>query len=172
MTWFSILITNLFFSRIWHTIGPKVEFDQSSISFWSQRPKIDEKELNLKWMENKKKWKLYKFRVRYFWFKNENGSAKFNIYRVGYSSEDKATVPFKTVLIPSRIINKENQYEKHTIISECNFGIFEFWIDKKDADHKLKVLDVEPTSRFAPRGLNLNPVGVAIIILAFRWLQK
>ncbi|MCP9770439.1 alpha-L-rhamnosidase [Lacihabitans sp. LS3-19] len=148
-------------------LDQKTNSTKAAFLFGANDPRLMKKELNLKWIENKKNESYVSLELDISDLKNENGSAKFNIFRVGYSPEDKVTVPFKTVIIPSNIINKENQYHKHTVFGECNFGIFEFWIDKKDAEHKLKLLDVEPVSRFAPRGLNLNPVGSGNNFISF-----
>ena len=98
------------------------------------------------------------------------GLAKLNIYRVGYSKDDQALAPFKSLAIPQSIINQANKYEKHIISAECNFGLFEFFVDGKEEGNKLKEkTDVEP-SRFAPRGINLNPVGSGNNFISFPML--
>ena len=80
---------------------------------------------------------------------NREGGAKLNIYRVGYTQNDKADVPFKTLKIPHSIINNANKYAKHTVYAESNLGLFEFFLDGTDAAYKLNT---------TPR-LNLNPMG-------------
>ncbi len=69
-------------------------------------------------------------------------------------------MPLKSIVIPQSIINQANKYAKHTISTECNFGVFEFFIDGTDDAHKIQDKSMIPTSRFAPRGVNLNPVGM------------
>jgi alpha-L-rhamnosidase len=96
--------------------------------------------------------------------------AKLNIYRVGYTKTDKFDVPFKSLDIPQSLINNANKNEKHTFVTECNFGVFEFFIDGASEAHKIQDKSMTPTSRFAPRGLNLNPVGVGNNFISFPML--
>lgn len=99
-----------------------------------------------------------------------NSTAKLNIYRIGYTNDDKADVPLKSIAIPQSIINQANKYAKHTISTECNFGVFEFFIDGTDEAHKIQDKSMIPTSRFAPRGVNLNPVGMGNNYISFPML--
>ncbi|MEP7267597.1 MAG: hypothetical protein ABI844_08205 [Saprospiraceae bacterium] len=60
-------------------------------------------------------------------------------------------------------------YNQHNIYAESNFGIFDFFIDGNDAAHKIK----DPTvvaQRFAPSGINLNPVGSGNNYISFPML--
>ncbi len=99
-----------------------------------------------------------------------NSTAKLNIYRIGYTNDDKSDVPLKSIVIPQSIINQANKYAKHTISTECNFGVFEFFIDGTDDAHKIQDKSMIPTSRFAPRGVNLNPVGMGNNYISFPML--
>ncbi|RYF66487.1 MAG: alpha-L-rhamnosidase, partial [Cytophagaceae bacterium] len=96
-----------------------------------------------------------------------DGLAKLNIYRVGYAPTDKADVPFKSLDIPQSLINNTNKYAKHTIGAECNFGLFELFVDGNDEAHKLKEKNAAPQSPFAARGINLNPVGSGNNFISF-----
>ena len=98
---------------------------------------------------------------------NTEGSAKLNIYRVGYDKNDKADVPFKSINISLNIVNNANKYEKHTIYAECVCGIFEFFVDGSDKNHTIKDASMEPNSPFGQRGLNLNPVGAGNNFISF-----
>ncbi|RYU93602.1 alpha-L-rhamnosidase [Emticicia agri] len=84
------------------------------------------------------------------------GLAKLNIYRVGYDKTDSKEKPFKSLDIPQSVINQANKYDKHTIVAECNFGLFEFYIDGKN---KIAEKTNQPPSPFGNNGLNVNPVG-------------
>ena len=95
------------------------------------------------------------------------GLAKLNIYRVGYSKTDKADVPFKSLEIPQKLISNANKYGKHTVLVECNFGLFELFVDGKEEANKLKEKTGETPSRFAARGINLNPVGSGNNFISF-----
>ncbi|ARK09214.1 family 78 glycoside hydrolase catalytic domain [Fibrella sp. ES10-3-2-2] len=87
------------------------------------------------------------------------GLAKLHIYRVGYTQTDNAEVPLKSFDIPQTLINNANKYEPHTVFAHCNFGLFEFFVDKQDDTGKLTDKTAGPRSPFAPAGFNLNPVG-------------
>lgn len=96
------------------------------------------------------------------------GLAKLNIYRVGYTKTDQADAPVKSLDIPQSLINNANKYAIHTVLAACNFGLFEFYIDGKDEANKLKDATTgEAPSRFAPRGINLNPVGSGNNFISF-----
>jgi alpha-L-rhamnosidase len=99
-----------------------------------------------------------------------DGLAKFNIYRVGYTKDDKADVPFKSLDIPQKLINNANKYDKHTVSVECNFGIFEFFIDGTEGGNKIEDASMKPNSPYAQRGLNLNPVGAGNNFISFPML--
>ncbi len=99
-----------------------------------------------------------------------DAQAKLNIFRVGYTKDDQADVPFQALSIPQKIINQLNKYEKHRIYAECNFGLFEFFINGTDNTHKIALPGPEPTSPFASRGLNLNPVGSGNNFISFPML--
>ena len=101
---------------------------------------------------------------------NTEGVAKMNIYRIGYDKNDKADTPLKSLKIPKNIINNANKYEKHTVFAECNFGVFEFYIDVVDAAHKIEDASMKPNSPYGQRGLNLNPVGAGNNFISFPML--
>lgn len=98
--------------------------------------------------------------------------ARLNIYRVGYAMSDRAKIPFKSIIIPRHIIDETNKYANHLITTECNFGVFEFFINGQDQKHKIADESMTPTSRFAPRGLNLNPVGAGNNFISFPMLAS
>ncbi|MVM31729.1 Bacterial alpha-L-rhamnosidase [Spirosoma sp. HMF4905] len=100
-----------------------------------------------------------------------DGVATLTIYRAGYTNDDKPDVPFKRFEIPQALINQANKYEKHTIFAECNFGLFEFFVDGNGEANKLIDKSAPPvTSPFAARGLNLNPVGSGNNYISFPML--
>ncbi len=98
------------------------------------------------------------------------GLAKLNIYRVGYDKTDSKDKIFKSYDIPQTLINQANKYEKHKIYAECNFGVFEFFVDGTKAENLLKDNSPASTSPFAQRGFNLNPVGSGNNFISFPML--
>ena len=98
------------------------------------------------------------------------GLAKLHIYRVGYKPNEKADVPFKSLDISQKLINNANKYEKHKVFADCNFGLFELYIDGRENDNKLKEKSAAPTGGFGARGINLNPVGSGNNYISFPML--
>ncbi|MEZ0542034.1 family 78 glycoside hydrolase catalytic domain [Fibrella arboris] len=96
-----------------------------------------------------------------------DGLATLNIYRVGYAKTDRADVPFKRLDIPKTLINAANKYEKHTVLAECNFGLFDLFIDGGDEPNKLIDKTAPAPGPFAARGINLNPVGSGNNFISF-----
>ncbi len=88
----------------------------------------------------------------------QNGSATFNIYRVGYAPDDQSDTPFLTLPIPATLINRENRYQPHQVYVACNFGLFEIFIDGQERENNISQGD-EPPSPYGSQGINLNPVG-------------
>ncbi len=98
------------------------------------------------------------------------GQARLAIYRVGYTQSDSEKTPFKTLDIPLSLINKTNAYQKHQIFADCNFGLFEFYINSHDESHKLSDPSSGPAPAFGARGINLNPVGSGNNFISFPML--
>ncbi|MBA4849437.1 family 78 glycoside hydrolase catalytic domain [Emticicia sp. BO119] len=96
-----------------------------------------------------------------------DGLAKLNIYRVGYDKTDSEEKAFKSLDIPQTVINQTNKYDKHHILAECNFGLFDFYIDGKN---KITEKTNEPPSPFGNNGINLNPVGKGNNYISFPML--
>ncbi|WP_304238091.1 alpha-L-rhamnosidase [Jiulongibacter sediminis] len=100
-----------------------------------------------------------------------NGSpAQLNVYRVGYENGDKADVPFQMISVPENLINAGNKYERHTIYAECNFGVFEFYIDGQTAENKVEHASFKAEGPYGQPGLNLNPVGKGNNFISFPML--
>ncbi|WP_128543225.1 family 78 glycoside hydrolase catalytic domain [Larkinella soli] len=100
-----------------------------------------------------------------------DGLARLNIYRVGYAKDDRADKPFRSLDIPQKLISNANKYEQHIVRAECNFGLFEFFVDGSAEENKLKDKNAPASaSPFAPRGLNLNPVGSGNNYISFPML--
>jgi alpha-L-rhamnosidase len=98
----------------------------------------------------------------------KTGLAKINIYRVGYSVNDKVETPFFVLDVPKNLINPSNKYALHTIRLECNFGIFEVFVDEV----KISTTDEKNPSAFSAPGINLNPIGRGNNFISFPMLAE
>ena len=88
----------------------------------------------------------------------ESGSpARLHIYRVGYAPGDSAELPFKSFDIPDALVNAANRYAPHRIHLTATFGMIRVFLDGAEARNE--VTGSESDSPFAPRGVNVNPVG-------------
>lgn len=83
----------------------------------------------------------------------KGGSAQIDIYRVGYTPKDKADTPFTSAKIPTTVLNKANQYRRHTVMIASNLGTTDIWLDT--------------WSNKIATGLNLNPMGKGGDYIAF-----
>ncbi|MBD2701704.1 family 78 glycoside hydrolase catalytic domain [Spirosoma sp. BT702] len=157
-----------------YKIQYNVQLDQASRStkaafvFGANDRRLMNSDLNLEGMKNEQNQSYIAFELDISSVSDSpDGLAKINIYRVGYAKNDKADVPFKTLTIPQTLINNANKYEKHTIVAECNFGLFELFVNGNQEANKLKEKTDAPPSRFGPRGFNLNPAGSGNNFISF-----
>jgi alpha-L-rhamnosidase len=93
---------------------------------------------------------------------SEDGLAKLNIYRVGYSPNDSREEPFASFDIPQNLINNENKHEPHQILAENNFGEITFYVNG-DQEENIVSAPEEQEQQGGFGGpntsVNLNPVG-------------
>ena len=154
-----------------------IQLDKASNStkaafvFGANDKRLMDKDLNIMGVENAPNQSYVSFEIDISKVSDAaDGLAKFNIYRVGYTKTDKADMPFKSLEIPQKIINNANKYEKHTVFVECNFGLFEIFIDGTGKENLIKEKGEANPSPFAPRGINLNPVGSGNNFISFPML--
>ncbi|WP_305951747.1 alpha-L-rhamnosidase [Emticicia oligotrophica] len=145
--------------------------NKAAFLFGANDSRLMNKSLNLMAVERKKNESYVSLELDISSLSADTSSrAKLNIYRVGYTADDKVDKPFKTLSIPQNIINNANKFDKHSIYTECNFDLFEFFVDGTDDAHKLKDPNAPPAGRFGPRGINLNPVGSGNNYISFPML--
>ena len=154
-----------------------IQLDKASNStkaafvFGGNDARLMDKDLNLMAMENAPNQSYIAFELDISNVSDAaNGFAKLNMYRVGYTKSDSKETPIKSLSIPQSLINQANKYEKHKIFVECNFGLFEIYIDGKEKGNKLNDKVEENASPFAARGFNLNPVGSGNNFISFPML--
>ena len=94
--------------------------------------------------------------------------AVLEVYRVGYAADDSAQKPFQTFEIPDHLLNLNTQYEMHRVYLHNNFGIFQIFVDGETAENEVSKSDTD--SPYAPKGINLNPVGSGNNYISFPML--
>lgn len=148
------------------------ETTKASFLFGANDPRLQNKNLNLMGVENKKNESYIAVELDISKLTQDlNSRATLNIYRVGYTLSDKKDIPFKSYSIPQSIINEGNKNKYHQIIVACNFGIFDFYIDGNDNAHKIADAPTSVQS-FSASGLNLNPVGSGNNYISFPMLNE
>lgn len=73
--------------------------------------------------------------------------AQLNVYRRGYSLQDKKHIPFKSFLIPDSLINKKNQYDAHTVYLSSVLGDTKLYIDAENSRNYLGDVNLNPLGR-------------------------
>lgn len=101
---------------------------------------------------------------------SEEGKAKLIVYRKGYANEDNGNVPFRSYAISLDKINVNNKYDAHTFYTHCNFGLFKLYLNGEEDDDLISTDDVISASPFAPKGFNLNPIGMGNDYITFPML--
>ncbi len=85
------------------------------------------------------------------------GQARLHLYRVGYAPADSPDIPFKSFDIPEALVNSANRYAPHRVNLTSTFGMIRVFLDGNQAENE--ITQSESDSPFAPRGVNVNPVG-------------
>lgn len=145
---------------------------KAAFVFGGNDSRLMDKDLNLMAMENTSNQSYISFELDISNVSEAtDGLAKLNIYRVGYTKSDSKEKPIKSLDISQKLVNQANKYEKHTVFIECNFGLFEVFIDGKEKENRLNDKVEGNASPFAARGFNLNPVGSGNNFISFPMLS-
>ncbi|MFT3739936.1 MAG: family 78 glycoside hydrolase catalytic domain [Breznakibacter sp.] len=73
-----------------------------------------------------------------------DGSAELHIYRVGYAPQDKKDTPFRSILIPTSILNKKNRYGKHVIYLSSVLGHTRVYMDGMAEQNLITEVNLNP----------------------------
>jgi alpha-L-rhamnosidase len=150
-----------------------IQLDQRSkkaaFVFGGNDGRLMNKNLNIQGVENKRDESYIAFELDISEIANSGGKAKLYIYRVGYDKSDSREKPFAVLEIPENLINIKNQYEKHIILAESNFGVFTIYINQVKPENRITSYDPN-APRFVQQGLNLNPVGSGNNFISFPML--
>lgn len=139
-------------------LDPASESTRAAFVFGGNDQRLMDKDLNLQGVSRGKDESYIAFELDISELEGEKGPAKFNIYRVGYDPADRADMPFRSFDIPTEKINNWNKYNEQQFYVECNFGLFEVFLNGKGPENKISQ-DDPSDSPFGSSGMNLNPAG-------------
>ena len=149
------------------TLDKAAKSTKAAFVFGANDARLMDKDLNIQGVENRKNESYLAFELDISGVDGtEQGLAKLHVYRVGYHPDDQADKPFRSTDIPQALINQRNKYDAHTFTVESVFGLMAVYLDGQ-ADENRLALDDKTNSRFAARGMNLNPVGRGQDFLSF-----
>jgi len=78
---------------------------------------------------------------------NSKKAAQLNVYRRGYSPQDKNNLPIKSFEVPDSIINLLNKYETHTLFLSSVLGDTKIYIDGENKKNYLGDVNLNPLGR-------------------------
>ena len=140
---------------------------KASFVFGANDPRLQNKNRNIQGVASAKNEAYIRFELDIA----DSTQAYFNVYRAGYEPTDAANKPLFRFPIPSNLISKANQYQPHTVFAECNFGVYDLYIDQVDKEHKVNP-SPKNASPYAPSGFNLNPVGKGNNFISYPMLAE
>ncbi|WP_417955867.1 family 78 glycoside hydrolase catalytic domain [Flavobacterium sp. ZS1P14] len=144
-------------------LDQKTKSVKAGFVFGANDERLMDKNMNILGVENRKDSSYVKIELDITAVNGtKTGKAKLNIYRVGYTKNDTAILPFKTFEIPLSSINQNNKYSKHQILASSVFGVFNFYVDGSDNDHNITV---DNSGRI--NSINLNPIGRGADYIAY-----
>lgn len=89
--------------------------------------------------------------------------ARLNLYRVGYTDKDVASMPVKTYEIKPSVLNDGNKSKPHRFAIHAEYGAFSITIDDSSSffieDPNAKKNNSNPFLRNTTERFNLNPMG-------------
>jgi alpha-L-rhamnosidase len=76
-----------------------------------------------------------------------NGQAVINVYRAGYSTNDKANLPIIKMMVPEKLIDKNTIYDKHKVILTSVLGVTRIFIDSETNNNLIGEINLNPLGR-------------------------
>jgi len=141
-------------------LDEKSKSTKGALVFGANDKRLMDKDLNVQGVENELDESFIAFELDISPLDgSENGLAKMHVYRVGYDVKDTKEIPLFSFSIPKSLINDENRYEQHSIYIDCNFGLFDIFLDGRKRENRISKSDMENPSPYGSQGFNLNPVG-------------
>ncbi len=141
-------------------LDEKNKSTKGAFVFGANDKRLMDKDLNVQGVENNQDESFIAFELDISQMDgSENSLAQMNVYRVGYDVKDTKDTPLYSFSIPKSLINDDNKYDRHTFYVDCNFGLFDVYLDGREKQNLISKSDIENPSPYESQGFNLNPVG-------------
>lgn len=72
------------------------------------------------------------------------GTARLNIYRVGYAPTDKKETPLQSLIVPTSLINNKNKYDQHRIFLKTMYSSTTCYIGGEADSNKIGTVIINP----------------------------
>lgn len=144
-------------------VGAEVQLDEASGSnkaaflFGGNDFRLKDRNLNIQNVENEDNESFVAVELDVSPLFKSGDNALLNIYRVGYTPEDRSDKPFTSLSIPKSLINLDNAYDKHSVDIRSLFGLLTIYVNGRSEESRLTPYDPN-TPPHQPQGLNINPV--------------
>lgn len=142
---------------------------KAAFVFGGNDTRLMNRNLNMQGVENGPNESFIAFELDITALQSPTGKAILHVFRVGYDPKDTAETPFVSLDIPRNLINPFNQYERHSIHAESNFGVFTIYVNGQEMVNRISPFNPE-APRFVQQGLNLNPIGSGNNFISFPML--
>lgn len=140
---------------------------RAGMIFGANDPRLLDKNKNIYNLENKKNGSYVEIELDTSAVDgSSDGLAKLNVYRVGYSPEDRSDKPLFSYPIPIDVINADNQYQPHSFKLTSVFGSIDIHVDGE----KYEIPKEPSQSPFVIKSVNINPLGQGSDFIAFPML--
>ncbi|TFV96018.1 alpha-L-rhamnosidase [Algoriphagus kandeliae] len=147
-------------------LGYTVQLDEESgstkaaMAFGGNDPRLMDKNLNLMGVEVNENESYLSLELDISpLLESQNGRAKVNVYRVGYTEKDSENSPLYAIDIPLSLVNKGNMYQQHSVFADIEFGLLTLYVDGREDQNLLNPKGAGGGFGGNIETYNLNPVG-------------
>ncbi|MDD2382377.1 MAG: family 78 glycoside hydrolase catalytic domain, partial [Mariniphaga sp.] len=150
-------------------LDASLKTEKAGFIFGANDSRLMDKNMNMFQVESNKNESYIKLELDISDLKDQkNGTAKLNVYRVGYHPSDQSGEPFKSLPVPLKLINNDNKYLEHQLFADVVFGLLNVYIGEEKPANKITRREITGHNL----GLNLNPVGVGNNHISFPMLAE
>ncbi|MGL6269210.1 MAG: hypothetical protein ACRC2O_14860, partial [Chitinophagaceae bacterium] len=137
---------------------------RASIILGANDPRLMDRNKNIMQIENGRDQSYFKVELDISGVNGtENGHAKLNFYRAGYTQHDNASIPVKSFDIKTAFISNINKYASHQLAIRDQYGELFVTLDGSNAFFEEDTKAPPAANSFPPvqpgASVNLNPMG-------------